>query len=117
MPQDSAYHGCSWPTGCSTTFTLPLYGTSDVDFASVGAVTPGDASSSDPSRPGVLVLQGPGRVMLRVGSEANRRDVRRFDGAYTVLQVQQVSEKGFAGTWRSGVGTEESGGHFCATRT
>ena len=41
--------------------------------------------------------------MLRVGSEANRRGVRRFDGAFTVLRVQQVTDEGFAGTWESGV--------------
>jgi hypothetical protein len=33
-----------------------------------------------------------------------------------VLQVQRVTDEGFAGTWRSAVGLEESGGHFCAVR-
>jgi len=96
--------------------TYPFHGTAELDFASVGAVVPGDPKSSDPLSPGVLVLQRPGGVMLRVGSEANRRDVRRFDGAFTALQVTQVTDQGFAGTWRSGLGTEESEGHFCAVR-
>jgi hypothetical protein len=94
----------------------PSHGTVDLDFASVGAVVPGDPESSDPLSPGVLVLEGSGGVMLRVGSEANRKDVRRFDGAYTVLQVIQITDQGFAGTWRSGLGTERSEGHFCAVR-
>jgi hypothetical protein len=94
-----------------------MYGTAELDFASVGAVVPGDPGSSDPLSPGVLVLEGSSGVMLRVGSEANRKDVRRFDGAFTALQVTQVTDQGFAGTWRSGLGTEESAGHFCAVRS
>ena len=78
-------------------------GTAEVNFAAVGATIPGDPGSSDPSSPGVLVIERPGGVMLRLGSDANRRGVRRFDGGYMVLQVQQVSDSGFAGTWRSAV--------------
>lgn len=117
MEQDSAYRSLQRADGSvDTTFSFPLYGTAEVDFASVGATTPGDAGSTDPLSPGILVIERPGGVMLRVGSEANRRGVRRFDGGYTVLQVQQVTDEGFAGTWRSGVGLEESGGHFCAVK-
>jgi hypothetical protein len=65
----------------------------------------------------VLAIENPDRLLLRVGSEANRRGMRRFDGAYTVLQVQQITEEGFAGTWRSGVNMEQSGGHYCAKRS
>ena len=117
MEQDSSYRSLERGDGLvDTTFSLPLYGTAEVDFASVGATAPGDAGSSDPLSPGVLVIQRPGGVMLRVGSEANRRGVRRFDGGYTVLQVQRITEAGFAGSWRSAVGLEESGGHFCAVK-
>ncbi len=105
-------HGSSG--GSETAY--PLSGTADLDFAAVGAVVPGDPGSSDLLSPGVLVLERDGRVMLRVGSEANRQDVVRFDGAFTALQVTQVTEDGFAGTWRSGVGLEGSEGHFCASR-
>jgi hypothetical protein len=101
-------------SGSETTY--PLSGTAELDFAAVGAVVPGDPGSSDSLSPGVLVLERHGGVMLRVGSEANRQDVVRFDGAFTALQVTQVTDDGFAGTWRSGVGTEESEGHFCASR-
>ena len=117
MPQDSAARSMDGTDGSpDSTFSFPLIGTAQVDFAAVGATTPGDAGSSDPASPGVLVIQRPGGVMLRVGSEANRRGMRRFDGGYTVLQVQQVTEQGFVGTWRSAVGLEESGGHFCAVQ-
>jgi hypothetical protein len=117
MEQDSAYRSLERSDGSvDTTFSFPLYGTAEVDFAAVGATAPGNPGSTDPLSPGVLVIQRPGGVMLRVGSEANRRGVRRFDGGYTVLEVQQVTDQGFAGTWRSGVGLEQSGGHFCAVK-
>jgi len=114
MPYPGGHRSDS--SGGSSDTTYPLYGTAELDFASVGAVVPGDPGSSDSLSPGVLVIERPGRVMLRVGSEANRRDVVRFDGAFTALQVTQVTDQGFAGTWRSGVGTESSEGHFCAAR-
>lgn len=117
MAQDSAYEARTRAAGYSdTAFSFPLYGATEVDLAAVGAVTPGDPGSADPLSPGVLVIQRPGGVMLRLGSEANRPGVRRFDGGYTVLQVQQVTDEGFAGTWRSAVGLEEAGGHFCAVK-
>lgn len=115
--QDSAYRTMDRTDGSAdTTYAFPLYGTAEVDFAAVGATTPGDPGSSDPSSPGVLVIERPGGVMLRLGSVANRRGVRRFDGGYMVLQVQQVTDSGFAGSWRSAANLEESGGHFCAVR-
>ncbi len=114
---DSARKHVLLPDGrTSTTYTFPLYGTAEVDLASVGATAPGELGSDDPAAPGVLVIESSTGVLLRLGSEANRTGVRRFDGAYTALQVRQVTDKGFAGTWRSGVATEESGGHFCANR-
>jgi hypothetical protein len=117
MPHDSAHRRLELPDGSSSsTYSLPLYGTAEIDLAAVGAVAPGDPGSSDPASPGVLVIESPGRVLLRVGSEANRRDVQRFDGAFTVLRVQQVTDDGFAGTWESGVDMDRAGGHFCATR-
>jgi len=117
MPHDSAHRRLELPDGsASTTYTLPMYGTAAVDFAAVGAVAPGDPAATDPASPGVLVIERPGQLMLRVGSEANRRDVQRFDGAFTVLRVQQVTDKGFAGTWESGLELDRSSGHFCAER-
>ena len=117
MEQDSAHRSLERSDGSvDTTFTYPLYGSAEVEFAAVGATVPGDPGSSDPLSPGVLVIERPGGVLLRVGSDANRRGMRRFDGSYTVLEVQQVTEAGFAGTWRSGVGLEQSAGYFCAAK-
>jgi hypothetical protein len=117
MPQEAAHQRLELPGGIQdTAHRLPLYGSSTADWAAVGAVVPGDAASTDPTRPGVLVIEGPTQVLLRVGSEANRRGVMRFDGAYTVLRVQQATDSTFAGTWESGVRGNEAGGHFCASR-
>ena len=117
MAHDREHKSLVLPDGStSSTYTFPFYGTTNVDLAAVGAVAPGEAGAEDPDAPGVLVIESPGRVMLRLGSEANRAGVRRFDGAFTALQVQQVTEKGFSGTWQSGVAGEQSGGHFCANR-
>jgi hypothetical protein len=117
MEHDSAYRSLERADGSvDTTFSFPLYGTAEVDLAAVGATAPGDPGSTDPLSPGVLAIQRPGGVMLRLGSEANRRGVRRFDGGYTVLELQQVTDQGFAGTWRSGLGLEQAGGHFCAVK-
>jgi hypothetical protein len=124
LAQDSSLRRLILPGGMrDTSTTVPLYGTAEVDVSPVGAVYAGDLKSVDPTRPGVLVLEssarsaGGSRVMLRLGSEANRRDRLRFDGAYTVLRVRRISEDGFAGNWESGVPLPRSGGHFCATRS
>ena len=105
MAHDSARQHIVLPDGTtSTTYAFPLYGTGEIDLAPVGATAPGEIGSDDPAAPGVLVIESSGGVLLRLGSEANRTGVRRFDGAYTALQVRQITDKGFAGTWRSGVG-------------
>lgn len=93
-----------------------LYGSTSVNLDAVGAVRPGDLESEDASQPGVLVIERKGTVTLRLGSEANRRDVARFDGGYTALRVGTASAERFAGKWASGVRTERSAGYFCAMR-
>lgn len=93
------------------------YGSTDVDLEAVGAVRLGDLGSLDPLRPGVAVIERKGTVTLRLGSDANRRDVARFDGGFTALQVGEVLRDGFTGSWRSGVGIQRSSaGYFCAVR-
>lgn len=99
-----------------TAASYVLYGSVDVDLDGVGAVRPGDPGAEDPMRPGVLVIERKGAVVLRLGSEANRRDVARFDGGYTALRVRELDEDGFRGTWASGVRTQRSAGYFCAER-
>lgn len=100
--------------------STPLYGYTDIDPRLVGAHRVGDPASKDPLAPGVLVLEreeyGQRIVTLRLGSQANRRDLVRYDGAYTVLRVRKIDKGGFAGSWRSGGGLDLSvtTGYFCA---
>jgi hypothetical protein len=106
-----------------TTNTVPVYGKAEIDLSAVGAKHAGDLASLDPTRPGVSVFESSSpsasgsRIILRLGSEANRRDVLRFEGAYTVLRVKQISEGGFAGSWESGAPLPEGGGYFCARKS
>ncbi len=111
------------PRAGDTTYAYPFFGTLDANLAEVGAIAPGDIGSLDPMQPGVLVIQRladsppkPGRLLLRLGSLANRRDVARFDGGYTALRVRELTADGFAGNWESGAPMPRARGHFCATR-
>jgi hypothetical protein len=102
---------------------MPLYGTTDIDLSGILAVQGGALDSDDPVAPGVLVLGRPverdggtsTEITIRLGSEANRRGLTRFDGGYTALFVRQASTGGFAGNWASGVTGQLSSGHFCAS--
>ena len=87
-----------------------------MDVEAVAALRPGDLSSRDPQAPGVLVIQEDGGLLMRLGSEANRRGVLRFDGGYTVLRVDRATADGFAGTWSSGQMEVQAAGEFCARR-
>ncbi len=100
-------------------FVAPVFGALDVDITRLGAVRLGALGSVDPNMPGVIVIERvgePKRILLRLGSEANRRDLQRFDGGYTVLEVQTLSDDSFAGSWRSGVTRTQAEGFFCAVR-
>ena len=110
--------------GRDTTVVHRLYGSADLDLAGVDAVLVGSTTSLDPTMPGVLVIeshQRPGQaprseIVVRLGSEANRRDRQRVDGGYTALRVRELSPSGFSGTWGSGITGERSAGYFCAVR-
>jgi hypothetical protein len=97
----------------------PLYGSTDLGPASVGAVTPGDAGRDDPAGPGVLAIEwersGAPAITLRLGADANRAGPPRFDGASMALFVTSISPERFAGRWESG-GEQRAGGYFCADR-
>ena len=99
-----------------TAASYVLYGSTDIDLDRLAAVRPGDPGSEDPMRPGVVVIERKGTVILRLGSEANRRDVVRFDGGYTALRVRELAGDRFRGTWASGVQAKRSAGFFCAER-
>lgn len=95
-------------------FVAPVFGALNVDITRLGAL-----GSVDPNMPGVIVIERvgePKRILLRLGSEANRRDLQRFDGGYTVLEVQTLSDDSFAGSWRSEVTRTQAEGFFCAVR-
>ena len=101
--------------------TSPLFGSTDVNVEGVGAIRVGNLSSEDPAAPGVLVIEsetgtGPS-ILLRFGSDANRRNLVRFDGGYTVLTVVDITEETFNGTWSSGARGPEAGGFFCAAQS
>src|SRR5205814_10228561 len=106
-----------------TTSTVPLSGTTELDPSAVGAVRTGSLSAEDPEAPGVLVIdRRPARpdaateIMLRLGAEANRRGVVRYDGGYFALSVRRITSEGFAGTWSSGGAGSRAEGYFCAER-
>jgi hypothetical protein len=96
--------------------SVAMIGSSDVNLETVGAAHTGDLASRDAGRPGVLVLQQGSDVTLRMGSEANRRDVQRFDGAFTALYVDWMTREAFGGRWASGVQGPDVRGTFCAVR-
>jgi hypothetical protein len=106
-----------------TTTRFPMAGSSDLDPALVGGVGTGDNTSTDPTAPGVLVIErhpaagAPASLMLRFGALANRRGPARFDGGYFALTVRRVDPDGFAGTWSSGTVRPTAAGYFCAERT
>jgi len=104
---------------------VPFYGWTDLQPDEVGAHRLGDPASQDPSAPGVLVLtspdaadpSSPASVTLRIGSQANRIDIVRFDGAYTALYVRWIDDGSFGGDWASGISGPEAEGEFCALLT
>jgi hypothetical protein len=116
QPYDRALRAVTVSGIRDTAASYVLYGSVDMDLARVGAVRPGDLTSEDPMRPGVVVIERKGTVILRLGSEANRRDVARFDGGYTALRVRELAGDRLRGTWASGVQAKRSAGYFCAER-
>jgi hypothetical protein len=103
----------------------PLGGSAELDREALGVTSTGDLGGSDPAAPGVLVVEHhPPRpearpeIVLRMGSEANRRGRVRYDGGYFALMVRTLGDHGFTGTWASGAGPTSASakGHFCAER-
>jgi len=104
-----------------TTVTVPVIGTTDIALEEVRAVRLGDVRSTDPMQPGVAiwVSQSPDggvSAVMRIGQEAIRSGIVRFDGGYTALFLRHVAANAISGGWASGVTTEESSGYFCAQR-
>jgi len=108
-----------------TTANQPLGGSAELDRDALGVTSTGSLGGSDPTAPGVLVVEHhPPRaearpeIVLRMGSEANRRGRVRYDGGYFALTVRTLGDQGFTGTWASGAGPTSAAarGHFCAER-
>ena len=106
-----------------TTTSHPLAGTTDLDPTALGAVRTGDLATDDDEAPGVLVIErhpakpdAGAEIMLRLGADANRRGVLRYDGGFFALTVRSIGPRGFAGTWSSGAAGRGAEGYFCAER-
>ena len=124
-PQDSALQSLALPGGVPVTGArMPLYGALDAAIEQVGGMRLGNATLLDPAQPGVAVLEQVTRnetgsvtsITMRVGSDANNRELIRFDGGFMALYVEEVTPEGFRGTWASGVRGPEHEGYFCAFR-
>lgn len=106
-----------------TTSRAALSGTTDLDPTVVGATRTGSLTAESDQAPGVLVIERrPPRadagteIVLRLGADANRRGVARYDGGYFALNVLAIEPAGFTGTWSSGSGVSSAQGYFCAER-
>ena len=110
----------------------PLWGYIDADLATVGAPLPDghnpdepQPTSLDPIYPGLLVhIQNwgsptlPQQYVLMVGTSYNVRVKLHsavMDGPGIVMNVREITLKGFRGTWHQG-GLVIAGGYFCAVR-
>jgi len=103
--------------------SAPLYGSTDLDIAALGALPVGGLDSTDPAAPGVAVYEtrqaddaAPPSIILRLGSAANRRGATQaVDGGTTALRVLVIEQGAFSGTWRSRVNAQDrASGYFCA---
>ncbi len=104
----------------STTIVTPLYGTAAINLGAVGAVTQGDLASTDPMKPGVVVIERHVdlgvEITLRFGSILNARGQTSFDGAYAALSAAWGGSNRFGGSWGSGLMESSTAGYFCADR-
>jgi len=101
----------------------PLVGSAQIDVDALGATRTGELASADMHAPGVLVIErhpiqpaARAEITLRLGAEANRRGIVRYDGGYFALKVLRVGPSSFAGTWISGGAGSTARGYFCAAR-
>lgn len=102
----------------------PFYGTSTIALDSVGAMTEGTLSSTDPLAPGAAIRLGSdehGRPTVELGLGSVENDVRTFmnDGSITDMRIERIGPGGFSGRWHAALGysTYRASGSFCAVRT
>ena len=99
-------------------------GTAELDRDALGATDTGDLASTDPRAPGALLIERrtsrpvpAAGITIRLGADANRRGLVRYDGGYFALTVRRLDRAGFAGTWASGALGSSTAGYVCAERT
>ena len=97
--------------------STPYHGTLEMS-GDVGALIPGDPASTDPQRPGALVIFRNGADMIiRIGSQANdRTGPTLIESTYLVFRIRSLSRERFTGTWTSGMREEVASGYFCAVK-
>ena len=99
----------------------PLVGSAQIDVDALGATRTGELASADMHAPGVLVIErhpiqpaARAEIMLRLGAEANRRGIVRYDGGYFALKVLRVEAFELRRHLVSGGAGSTARGYFCA---
>jgi hypothetical protein len=100
----------------------PFYGTSTIVLDSVGAMTEGTLSSTDPLAPGAAITRGDEnhRPTVELGLGSVNNDLRTFmnDGSTTDMRIERIGPRGFSGRWHAAFSytTYRAAGTFCAVR-
>ena len=101
----------------------PYWGAAVIAFERVGAEVNGSTEADDPDVPGVSVYQrqyrdGSWEAGLLFGTSENNLRIVTLDGADLATRIDEVSSKGFRGTWDATIGTTDyhAAGLFCAVR-
>ena len=97
----------------------PFFGFSDMEPGKVGAVDTRPSVVADSTRTDALVVAsrnetGAYSIVIRLGTSAT--GPQPIEGGYFVFDIKNISDQGFAGEWRSGMGNERVDGIFCAIR-
>lgn len=98
------------------------FGSATIDLESVGAFTEGSVNSHEATAPGVTVRawtdRREGQLKLRLGSNANRRDIATLDGAFIDANFFEIVSTGFRGEWEASLGhtSYRAAGYFCGRR-
>ena len=101
----------------------PYWGSAVIAFERVGAEVGGSTEADDSNVPGVSVYQrqyrdGSWEAGLLLGTSGNNLRIITLDGANLATRIDEVSAKGFRGTWDATIGTTDyhAAGFFCAVR-
>jgi len=114
----STADGTLWLIESGTGQDRRLYGGTDLNLPSVGAVVDNDppASSRNAEAPGVLLWRDEMLLSVSTFSNISRPGIVRHGPGGTGLWVRERSESGFSGTWRSLGHVNDGAGYYCAVR-